>query len=579
MGIIKVFGVVKNTKKSKLTNILLKWLRGESKMNQMLMELMSGLGLFLFGMKFMSESLQRAAGEKLREILGRITKNKYVAVIFGAIFTAIIQSSGATTVMEVSFVNAGLLTLEQSVGITFGANIGTTITSQLVSLKLTDVAPFIVIIGAVLMMFGKKPLVNKISSIIFGFGALFLGINNMTAAMNSLQDYPKVLEVFSTLSNPFVALLLGLILTVIVQSSSVTVSVLVLLADSGLVGLGSCLYFILGANIGSCTPAVMAGMSAKKDAKRVALVHLLFNVLGMVIISAILVFFKEPVIDVIARIGGTDNAKRFVANADTIFKIFQTIIFLPISAQLVGLTKILVPGEDSDTSSAYSLRFIGKKNKFSPATAVVEVVQEIERMAILSKANLIQAMEALLDGKMNNVDEVYERERQIDYLSKEITDYLVAVNQYELPLADSARIGSLFHVVNDVERIGDHAVNIVESAISKEEKKIRVTDKGHEQITKMYYKVLRIYDESIEMFVSMKKENLKDILELEDEIDQMQIKLQKSHVKRLAKGECTPEAGLIYTDLTTGLERIADHATNIAFSILPEDPEEEEGKK
>ena len=579
MSIIKVFGVVKNTKKSKLTNILLKWLRGESKMNQMLMELMSGLGLFLFGMKFMSESLQRAAGEKLREILGRITKNKYVAVIFGAIFTAIIQSSGATTVMEVSFVNAGLLTLEQSVGITFGANIGTTITSQLVSLKLTDVAPFIVIIGAVLMMFGKKPLVNKISSIIFGFGALFLGINNMTAAMNSLQDYPKVLEVFSTLSNPFVALLLGLILTVIVQSSSVTVSVLVLLADSGLVGLGSCLYFILGANIGSCTPAVMAGMSAKKDAKRVALVHLLFNVLGMVIISAILVFFKEPVIDVIARIGGTDNAKRFVANADTIFKIFQTIIFLPISAQLVGLTKILVPGEDSDTSSAYSLRFIGKKNKFSPATAVVEVVQEIERMAILSKANLIQAMEALLDGKMNNVDEVYERERQIDYLSKEITDYLVAVNQYELPLADSARIGSLFHVVNDVERIGDHAVNIVESAISKEEKKIRVTDKGHEQITKMYYKVLRIYDESIEMFVSMKKENLKDILELEDEIDQMQIKLQKSHVKRLAKGECTPEAGLIYTDLTTGLERIADHATNIAFSILPEDPEEEEGKK
>lgn len=579
MGIIKVFGVVKNTKKSKLTNILLKRLRGENRMNQMLMELMSGLGLFLFGMKFMSESLQRAAGEKLREILGRITKNKYVAVIFGAIFTAIIQSSGATTVMEVSFVNAGLLTLEQSVGITFGANIGTTITSQLVSLKLTDVAPFIVIIGAVLMMFGKKPLVNKISSIIFGFGALFLGINNMTAAMNSLQDYPKVLEVFSTLSNPFVALLLGLILTVIVQSSSVTVSVLVLLADSGLVGLGSCLYFILGANIGSCTPAVMAGMSAKKDAKRVALVHLLFNVLGMVVISAILVFFKEPVIDLIARIGGTDNAKRFVANADTIFKIFQTIIFLPLSAQLVGLTKVIVPGEDSDTSSAYGLRFIGKRNKFSPATAVVEVVQEIERMAILSKTNLMQAMEALLDGKMGNVDEVYEREKQIDYLSKEITDYLVAVNQYELPLADSARIGSLFHVVNDVERIGDHAVNIVESAISKEEKKIRVTDKGHEQITKMYYKVLRIYDESIEMFVSMKKENLKDILELEDEIDQMQIKLQKSHVKRLAKGECTPEAGLIYTDLTTGLERIADHATNIAFSILPEDPEEEEGKK
>ena len=250
----------------------------------MLTELLSGLALFLFGMKFMSEGLQKAAGDKMRVILDRVTKNRFIAVIFGAIFTAIIQSSGATTVMEVSFVNAGLLTVEQSVGIKFGANIGTTITAQLVSLKLTAIAPYIIFAGACLMMFGNKPITRKISEVIFGFGALFLGINSMTGALSRIPEYPVIMHWFSYLKNPFSALLVGLLFTVAVQSSSVTVSVLVLLADSHLVGLGSCLYFILGANIGSCTPAVMAAMNANKNAKRTAMVHFLFNALGMIII-------------------------------------------------------------------------------------------------------------------------------------------------------------------------------------------------------------------------------------------------------------------------------------------------------
>ena len=545
-------------------------------MNRILMELMSGLGLFLFGMKFMSDSLQRAAGEKLRDILGLITKNKYVAVVVGALFTAIIQSSGATTVMEVSFVNAGLLTLEQTVGITFGANIGTTITSQLVSLKLTDVAPVILIIGALLLMFGKKPMVSKIAAVIFGFGALFLGINHMTSAMAALKDYPQIISVFEKLGNPIVAILVGLVLTVIVQSSSVTVSVLVLLADSGFVGLGSCLYFILGANIGSCTPAVMAGFNTKKDAKRAALIHVLFNVLGMIVISLILIFFKDQVISFISSVSGAENAKRFVANADTIFKTFQTIIFLPISGLLVKLTKVLISGEDRTEEAPYSLHFIGKKTQFSPATAVVEITQEIERMSKLAKENLLASMDALSKGMMEKVADVYERERIIDYLSKEITNYLVKVNQYELPLSDSARLGNLFHVVNDVERIGDHAVNIADAAVQRDKKRVNFTDEGNQEITKMFQKVIKLFDESIEMFVSMKKENLQDILTLENAIDKMQIDLQKSHVKRLAKGKCSPDAGILYTDLTTGLERIGDHATNIAFSILPEDPEEDQ---
>ena len=542
----------------------------------MLTELMSGLALFLFGMKFMSESLQKAAGDKMRGILNRVTKNKITAVLFGALFTAFIQSSGATTVMEVSFVNAGLMTLGQSVGITFGANIGTTITSQLVSLKLTAIAPYIIFIGACLMMFGKKPIYRKISEIIFGFGALFLGINFMTAALSSIPEFPTIMHYFAYPSNPVVALLVGLIFTVIVQSSSVTVSVLVLLADSGLVGLGSCLYFILGANIGSCTPAVMAGMNASKDAKRTALVHLLFNVLGMVVISIILIFAMEPVTNMIASINGVDNAKRFVANADTIFKTFQTIIFLPISNQIIALTKILVKDGEGDAvqQDDKHLEYIGKAKNFLPSTAVVEIIQEIERMAVLAGENLKDSMSALMDDKEEAMEAVRKREQVIDYLSSEITDYLVEVNRYELPLSDSGRIGALFHVVIDLERIGDHAMNIVENAEKKRQQKLVFTEDGKKEIVQMYEKVFSLYEKSLTMFVTSEKDNIEEIIALENEVDQMDIELQKQQVKRLSKGECSVETGLIFTDMVIGLERIADHATNIAYSIFHDNPEE-----
>ena len=542
----------------------------------MLTELMSGLALFLFGMKFMSESLQKAAGDRMRGILNKVTKTRLGAVLFGALFTAIIQSSGATTVMEVSFVNAGLMTLEQSVGITFGANIGTTITSQLVSLKLTAIAPYIIFIGACIMMFGKKPILRKISEIIFGFGALFLGINIMTAALSRIPEFPTIMHFFAYLSNPVIALIVGLLFTVLVQSSSVTVSVLVLLADSGLVGLGSCLYFILGANIGSCTPAVMAGMNANSDAKRTALVHLLFNVLGMVVISVILIFAMDPVTKVIASINGVDNAKRFVANADTIFKTFQTIIFLPVSSQILKLTRLLVKDDvpAAAVDSDKHLEFIGKAQHFLPSTAVVEVVQELERMGKLARENLVEGMNALLSDKEVSIKKIAEREKIIDYLSSEITDYLVEVNRYELPYGDSGRIGALFHVVIDLERIGDHAMNVAENAIKKAEQKLVFTAGGREDIIYMYNRVIELFDKCMVMFVSMDKNNIDEIIDLENEIDQLEIDLQNHHVKRLSKGECTVEIGLIFTDLVIGLERVADHATNIAYSIFHDNPEE-----
>ena len=535
----------------------------------MLTELLSGLALFLFGMKFMSEGLQKAAGDKMRVILDCVTKNRFIAVIFGAIFTAIIQSSGATTVMEVSFVNAGLLTLEQSVGITFGANIGTTITAQLVSLKLTAIAPYIIFAGACLMMFGNKPITRKISEVIFGFGALFLGINSMTGALSRIPEYPVIMHWFSYLKNPFIALLVGLLFTVAVQSSSVTVSVLVLLADSHLVGLGSCLYFILGANIGSCTPAVMAAVNANKNANRTAMVHFLFNALGMIIIGTILFFARNQIVDAISVLGGADNAKRFVANADTAFK----------ASQFVKLTKLFIPGnkEGEEEDNGLHLEYIRKaSSKFVPSTAVVEIIQEIERMAGLARENLVASMEALADKNLDKVKEINAREKIIDYLSSEITDYLVEVNRYELPLADSRRIGALFHVVIDLERIGDHAINILENAEKRSQLNEKFTGAGKEELTTMYTEVLQLFDKSMEMFVTNKKDNIDEIIDMENDVDQMQIDYQNQQVKRLSKGVCGVEIGLIFTDMVIGLERIADHSTNIAYSIFHENPEDAE---
>ena len=535
----------------------------------MILTLMGGLGLFLFGMNFMSQGLQKAAGAKLRSVLTAISKNKYIAVLFGALFTAIIQSSGATTVMVVTFVNAGLMELTQAVGIIFGANIGTTITAQLVSFNLTAVAPVILFVGVIMFLFMKQPIFKKIGEVVIGFGALFMGISMMSGAMSQLNDYPVVINTLAQLTNPVLAILVGLIITVIVQSSSVTVSILLLMAGQGLVTLPICLYFILGCNIGSCTPAVVAALDGKKDAKRAALIHVLFNVFGMIIISVILIFAIQPFTAFIQSISGSD-IKRSVANTDTIYKVFQTIIFLPISAQFIKLVNRLVPGEDVK-QEGFSLQYISMNTVFSPTAAIVEAMREIARMGRKAEENLQLSIEAFLDGDQAKIDRVYATEKYIDYLSHEITDYLVDVNQLQLPVSDSLKIGGLFHVVNDIERIGDHAENIADAAVRMKEENITFSKKATKEIQEMFEKDMQILIYALEMFENEDYSHMKDIRAIEEEVDQMEIDLQNSHIHRMAKGKCSPESGLIFTDLVTGLERVADHATNIAFALTSTD--------
>lgn len=535
-------------------------------MYAILTELISGLALFLFGMKAMSDSLQKAAGERLRDILSSVTKNRFGALLFGALFTAIIQSSGATTVMEVSLANAGLMTLEQSIGITFGANIGTTITSQLVSLKLTAVAPFIIFIGAAIISFSKQPVLEKIAYIIFGFGSLFLGINMMTETLGTLQNYPSIMHVFAILNNPVAAGLIGLLVTLLLQSSSVTISVLVLLADSDLVGLSSCLYFILGANIGSCAPAVLASLNSNRESKRVAFIHVMFNVIGMVVISFILLFAKEPVIQVISTVSGNGNAKRFVANADTFFKMFQALILLPCADPLIAFARRVIPNlpSDEEKTETKKLLYIGKSKKFQESTALIDSMQEIERTAEIVHNNLILSMDALLDDKFENIDTIKEQEDYIDYLSNEITKYLVTVNKMQLPLSDAERIGSLFHVVIDIERIGDHAMNIAELAERKKANHISFSQEAYDEIRDIFKDVLEIYSKSLEMFSTGKADNLQLVNQLEDSIDDKQEKYREKHIERMSHKACSIETGLIFVDLLIGLERIGDHCINIA---------------
>lgn len=535
----------------------------------LLLTLMGGLGLFLFGMNFMSQGLQKAAGAKLRSVLTAISKNKYIGVLFGALFTAIIQSSGATTVMVVTFVNAGLMELTQAVGIIFGANIGTTITAQLVSFNLTAIAPVILFMGVVMFLFMKKPIFKKIGEVVIGFGALFMGISMMSGAMSQLNNYPMVINTLARLTNPVLAILVGLIITVIVQSSSVTVSILLLMAGQGLVTLPICFYFILGCNIGSCTPAVMAAMDAKKDAKRAALIHVLFNVFGMIIISVILIFAMEPFTAFIQTISG-DDIKRSVANTDTIYKVFQTIVFLPLSAQFIKLVNRLVPGNDVK-HEGFSLQYISMNTVFSPTAAIVEAMQEISRMGRKAEQNLQLSMEAFFDGDQSKIDQVYETEKYIDYLSHEITDYLVDVNQRQLPVSDSLKIGGLFHVVNDIERIGDHAENIADAAVRMKKENIIFSKKAVKEIQDMFEKDIRVLSCALEMFENDDHSHMQEIKRIEEEVDQMEIELQNSHIRRMAKGKCSPESGLIFTDLVSGLERVADHATNIAFALVSVD--------
>ena len=533
-----------------------------------LLSMAAGLGLFLFGMRVMSDSIEKVAGAKLRHILEIFTTNRFSGMLVGIVFTGIIQSSSACTAMVVSFVNAGLMNLYQAAGVIFGANIGTTITSQLVSFNLSAYAPVILLTGVLAVMFCKKAQIKKFAEIIVGFGILFLGLSTMSSSMASMREVPEVVDLLSSLTNPFMATIVGLVLTSIIQSSSVTVSIVLLLASQDLLALPITLYIILGCNIGACTTALLASLAGKKDAKRAAMIHFWFNMLGTIVLYVILFVAEEPMMKLIWAVS-SDNG-RFVANAHSMIKIFQVLVLFPFSKWIVKLSILCVPGEDKKVGyrESYQLKYIGDKVVFNPATAVFEVVKELDRMASLASENLNRAMNALITLDEEDIEEVYEVEKNINFLNHAITDYLVKINQTTLPIEDLKSLGALFHVVNDIERIGDHAENVADSARQRQENGVSFSKEAQRELGEMLDMVNKLIQYSIDMFARSDESHMQEVIDLENRIDEKEKALQNFHVQRLTKGECTPEAGMMFSDIVSGLERVADHATNIAFAII-----------
>lgn len=544
-------------------------------MAEIILGLMGGLGLFLYGMRLMSDSLEQAAGARMRAILEFFTKTPLRGILVGTLFTAVIQSSSACTVMVVSFVNSGLMDLYQAAGVIMGANIGTTVTSQLISFNLSALAPAIVMAGIILVMISKKVKVQRVGEVLLGFGILFMGLNTMSSSMAVLRESPQVVEIMGSLNGHFAALIVGLVVTAVLQSSSATVGIVLLLANQGLLDMRICFFIILGCNIGACVSALLAGLNGKRDAKRAAMIHLLFNILGTIIMYVALTVALEPITHFIEFVSGS-NPGREVANAHTLIKIVEVLILAPFIKQIVKMTGWVVRGKEETEEEGFHLQYIGEKSVYSPTTAVFDAIREMERMGHMAISNLERAMNALVTLDEQEIEQVYQVERQIDYLNHEITSYLVKVNGTTLPADDAKSIGGLFHVVNDIERIGDHAENIADAAVARLKQNIGFSESAKHELSSMLDMVIKITTYALDMFSSNNQEHMQEILDLEDHVDETERELQESHIQRLTRGECTASAGMMFSDIISGLERVSDHATNIAFSLLDDDPIEQQ---
>ena len=560
-----------------------------------ILNVIAGLGMFLYGMKLMGDGLQKVAGDKMRGILETLTKTRFSALIVGIIFTGVIQSSNAATVMVVSFVNAGLMNLSQAIGVIFGANIGTTVTGQLLSLDMSKYAPVILLVGVIMVMFMQHPMVKKFGEVIVGFGILFIGMGTMSSAVGIVKDAPLVTSTLGQLSNPFLCVFFGFAVTSILQSSSATVGILIALCGQGVVDIHHVFFMILGCNIGACISAVLTSLSGNKMAKRAACLHLSFNVLGSVLMFIVLVLGSNGVEHLLhimtehtctqpdQMVNGVNVfLQREVANTHTMFKVVQVAVFFFLSPLLIKLSYILIPGEDQEeeaTSTAPELAYIGGHNVYNPTTAVPTGICEIVRMGNIAQENMEKAMDALLHKDENLIAEVYQTEITIDYLNTEITNYLVQINTLSLPVADRKMLGGLFHVVNDIERIGDHAENIADFAKTCIDQELAFSEEAVQELKDMLDDTCEILSLALNMFSHNSEEHLQEILDLENEIDDMERQLQNNHIVRLTSDKCQAHAGMIFTDVVSGLERIADHSTNIAFSILKDDPEADKNQE
>ena len=531
-----------------------------------ILSMAGGLGLFLFGIRTMGDGLENAAGAKLKRMLEVLTGNRFLAVLVGFVVTAIIQSSTATTVMVVGFVNAGMMTLAQAVGVIMGANIGTTVTSLLIALNFSSVAAASVLVGVILMLASKKTLVKNLGSIFTGFGLLFLGIDLMSDSMAPLRESAGFMNFIVAVSDsplrPLFGILLGIVMTAVLQSSSASVGVLQTLAMQGLVPLKFSVFVLFGQNIGTCLTALFSTVGAKKNSKRAAVVHLLFNLLGtgMFILIALL----TPYIEWIEKISSDPMAQ--IAISHIVFNVVSTVVLFPFAKLLVKLSCLIVPGKD-DSESEMHCRFIDDRLLNTPPFAVMQVGKEVARMAKLARDNFETSAYALINRSDKDLDKVMEKEEVINYLNHHITSYLVKLNALDITDSDSDYIARVFHAINDIERVGDHATNLAEAAERNIGDGLTFSDAARDELNQLCGSVITLLDRSIEAFdrQSLGDGEAKELSDLEEHIDDLTLTCQDAHIFRLNRNECNTEAGMLYLNTITDFERVGDHAINIAF--------------
>ncbi|KEI04991.1 Na/Pi cotransporter family protein [Clostridium botulinum] len=530
---------------------------------KMIFGLLGGLGLFVYGMKLMGDGLQKAAGDKLKKILEALTSKTIFAILVGAVVAGIIQSSSATTVMTIGFVNAGLMNLFQATGVIMGANIGTTMTAQLIAFNLTDVAPLILAIGSAIVLFSKKKKTKDIGDIILGFGILFIGMSLMETSMTPLSKLPEFSNLILTIGkHPLLGVLVGLGMTATVQSSSATIGILMALVHSGsITSLAVALPILFGDNIGTCVTALLAGIGTHKNAKRASIIHLTFNTIGTIIFMAAF----GLVLKIVPLFGG--NLEREIANAHTLFNITNVMIQAPFIPLLVKFVNKVVPGEDTD-GNALTLEYLDKRLLETPSIACGQVIKEITRMGKIAKDNLENSMCCFLNNDENLIQSVVEHENLINFLHREITDYMVCLSNTNLSEKQSELITSLFHVVSDIERIGDHADNIAELAEVKINDNLPFSDESLEDIKNMYELTKSAVDKTIFALEKFDSEAADEVIKIERNIDLLETQLRKEHVHRLNTRTCNAVSASIFVDLLTNFERVGDHSNNISQMVL-----------
>ena len=539
-----------------------------------------GLGMFLYGMHVMADGMQKSAGNKMKDFLGMLTGNRFMAVGIGALITAIIQSSGATTVMVVGFVSAGLMTLSQAVGVIMGANIGTTITAWIVSLsQLGDsaallnpqfYAPLLVGIGALIIMFAKSNKKQNIAEIIIGVGLLFLGLKSMSGAIKPYTDAPIFSIIFTTLGyNPILGILAGAVITALLQSSSVSVGILQTLAVNGLVGTNAAVFITLGENIGSCVTAMLSAMGGSRTAKRAAAIHLSFNVSGAILFGVICtaLFMLRP------EIAGHKITPVEISLFHTGFKLTMTVLLFPFAEKLVDLSGFLIKETEADRLAAEaegSILHLDPRIFEQPSIAVVALSNEVVRMGEMVLENVRRAVNVCFSRDEKEIEKVFEVEKRVNRINKELTEYLIHANNLSLNNRQKLIVANLFNSLTDIERSGDHAENITEQVQLLIERNQEFSELGHNDLLEITAAVDEAFDGAVQARKTGSKEIAVHVGECEDKVDQLRDDLKIRHIDRLSRGECDPAAGIVFIEIVDNLERISDHAENLAQYVLKE---------